>query len=67
MSQVDKLRMEFSIDQFVLVGDRGMITQRQAMEKVQTKRLADRTPVHSFHTLLADLAYALVDPRVRYE
>ncbi len=29
MPQVDKMRTEFGIDQFVMVGDRGMITQTQ--------------------------------------
>lgn len=29
LPQIDKLRWEFGIDQFVLVGDRGMITQKQ--------------------------------------
>jgi len=29
LPQIDKLRREFGIDQFVLVGDRGMITQKQ--------------------------------------
>lgn len=29
LPQVDKMRTEFGIDQFVLVGDRGMITQKQ--------------------------------------
>jgi hypothetical protein len=32
MTQVDKLRGKFSLDQFVLVGDRGMITQTQVDE-----------------------------------
>lgn len=32
MTQVDKLRNKFSLEQFVLVGDRGMITQTQVNE-----------------------------------
>jgi transposase len=53
MPQVTRLREAFAITELVMVGDRGMISQK-AITELRTHD--DGTPAHSFSTLLAELS-----------